>query len=128
MRRRDCWARGTGVLLVLLLQNAAWAAGTERNGFVLEPASIAKEEILAGLPRRDAIPALDHPTTLPAGEADWSDDETVLGVVVAGKARAYPVAILNWHELVNDTLAGEPILVSFCPLCGTGLVFDSTLR
>jgi hypothetical protein len=110
------------MLLVLLLQNAAWAV--ERNGFALEPASISEAEILAGLPRRDAIPALDHPSVLPAAEANWRDDEPVLGIVVGGEARAYPVAILNWHELVNDTIDGEPILVSFCPLCGTGLVFD----
>jgi hypothetical protein len=109
---------------VLLLGNAAWAAGPTRNGFLLEPASIPAEEVLAGGPRRDGIPALDHPSVLSAAEADWSDDEPVLGVVVAGEARAYPVAILNWHELANDTLGGEPILVSFCPLCGTGLVFD----
>ena len=123
MKRRD-WAGCSGALLVLLLGNAAWAAGPTRNGFVLEPASIPAEEILAGGPRRDGIPALDHPSVLRAADADWSDDEPVLGVVVAGEARAYPVAILNWHELVNDTLGGEPILVSFCPLCGTGLVFD----
>lgn len=122
--RREARAVGAGGLLLLLLQHAAWAAGTERNGFALEPASISEAEIVAGLPRRDAIPALDHPSLLPAAEAEWSDDEPVLGIVVAGEARAYPVAILNWHELVNDTIAGEPILVSFCPLCGTGLVFD----
>ena len=51
--------------------------------------------------------------TRPAAQADWSDDERILGVVVAGQARAYPVAILNWHELVNDTLGGEPILVGY---------------
>jgi hypothetical protein len=95
-----------------------------RNGFPLEPGSIPASEILAGGPPRDGIPALDHPSTLRAAQADWSDDERVLGVVAAGRARAYPVAILNWHELVNDTLGGEPILVSFCPLCGTGMVFD----
>jgi hypothetical protein len=95
-----------------------------RNGFTLEPASIPLEEILAGGPPRDGIPALDHPPSLRASEASWGDDEPVLGVVVGGEARAYPVAILNWHELVNDTLGGEPILVSFCPLCGTGMVFD----
>jgi hypothetical protein len=106
------------------MQNPVWATGPERNGFVLEPASVPAEEILAGGPRRDGIPALDHPSVLRAAEADWTDDEPVLGVAVAGEARAYPVAILNWHELVNDTLGGEPILVSFCPLCGTGLVFD----
>jgi hypothetical protein len=82
------------------------------------------EEILAGGPPRDGIPALDHPPFLRAPEASWGDDEPVLGAVVRGEARAYPVAVLNWHELVNDTLGGEPILVSFCPLCGTGLVFD----
>ena len=128
-----------GVLLAICAQNVAFAAKpaddqraddrradheSVRNGFVLEPASIPAAEILGGGPPRDGIPALDHPTTLTAAQADWSDDEIVLGVVVAGQARAYPVAILNWHELVNDNVGGEPILVSFCPLCGTGMVFD----
>jgi hypothetical protein len=48
----------------------------------------------------------------------------VIGVQIAGEARAYPLAILNWHELVNDSLGGKSILVSYCPLCGTGMVFD----
>lgn len=95
-----------------------------RNGFVLEPASIPASEIVAGGPSRDGIPALDRVATIPASQADWAEDDLVLGIVVAGEARAYPVAILNWHELVNDTLGGKPILVSFCPLCGTGMVFD----
>jgi hypothetical protein len=114
---------------VTALAGLVWiavATGAEpvRNGFVLEPAAVPAVEILAGGPARDGIPALDQPRTLPAAAADWSDDERMLGVVVGGEARAYPVAILNWHELVNDTLGGRPILVSFCPLCGTGLVFD----
>ena len=124
MRCRGARAGWSGVLLVLLLQEGALAAGPVRNGFVLEPASIPASEVLAGGPARDGIPALELPSTVPAAQADWSDDELVLGVIVEGEARAYPVAILDWHELVNDTLGGEPILVSFCPLCGTGLVFD----
>ncbi len=124
MTRRGVWSGAVGILLTVLLHVAPSAAEPVRNGFVLEPASIPASEILAGGPPRDGIPALDRPTTLTAAQADWSDDELVLGVVVAGQARAYPVAILNWHELVNDTLGGEPILVSFCPLCGTGMVFD----
>jgi hypothetical protein len=48
----------------------------------------------------------------------------VIGVARNGEARAYPLDLLNWHELVNDTLGGLPILVSFCPLCGTGIAFD----
>lgn len=114
----------SGALLFLALQATASAAGPERNGFVLEPAGIPVAEILAGGPPRDGIPALDHPETVCAAQADWADDELVLGIVAGGVARAYPVALLNWHELVNDTLGGDPILVSFCPLCGTGMVFD----
>lgn len=112
---------GAGVVLVGV--SAAWAEA-KRNGFVLEPGSIPAAEILAGGPPRDGIPALDSPHTVAADDAPWRDDELILGVVAGGEARAYPVAILNWHELVNDTLGGEPILVSFCPLCGTGMVFD----
>jgi hypothetical protein len=59
-----------------------------------------------------------------AERSPWSLDETVLGVAVGGEARAYPIAILVWHELVNDVLGGSPILVSYCPLCGTGIVFN----
>ncbi|MEX2206454.1 MAG: DUF3179 domain-containing protein [Myxococcota bacterium] len=95
-----------------------------RNGFALSPASIPAHEIISGGPGRDGIPALDHPATERAGASSWNDDEPVLALVIGDQARAYPVAILNWHEIVNDTLGGVPILVSFCPLCGTGLVFD----
>jgi hypothetical protein len=95
-----------------------------RNGFSLEPANIPIDEILKGGPPRDAIPALDHPSFLPPAEAPWDDADLVLGVEWKGEARAYPIAILEWHELVNDTLGGRPILVSYCPLCGTGIVFD----
>ena len=111
----------------MLLHAAAGAAEAEHNGFVLEPASIPASEIIAGGPPRDGIPALNQPATLPAEQAGVKDDELVLGVVVGGEARAYPVAILNWHELVNDILGGKPILVSFCPLCGTGMVFDRSV-
>ena len=108
----------------LLLATAAPAAAGEKNGFVLEPASVDAAEILAGGPPRDGIPALDAPKTVAASAAPWDDDERVIGVAIAGQARAYPLAILVWHELVNDTLGGQPILVSYCPLCGTGIVFD----
>ena len=95
-----------------------------RNGFSLEPASIPVDEILKGGPPRDGIPFLDHPAVIRAADAPWKDDDLVLGVEWNGEARAYPIAILEWHELVNDTLGGRSILVSYCPLCGTGIVFD----
>ncbi len=82
------------------------------------------DEIRRGGPARDGIPALDAPPHVPAAEAPWPADATVIGIAQGGEARAYPVPLLVWHELVNDTLGGEPILVSYCPLCGTGIVFD----
>jgi hypothetical protein len=103
---------------------SGWAAAPLRNGFVLSPASIEVAEILHGGPPRDGIPALDHPAHVSATDSPWHDDEVVVGVAWQGQARAYPLSILVWHELVNDTLGGRPILVSYCPLCGTAIVFD----
>jgi hypothetical protein len=110
---------------------AAWTAAADaapaaevKNGFTLDASGVEAAEIIAGGPPRDGIPALDHPPHVPAEEAGWPGDEIVLGVAWGGEARAYPVAILEWHELVNDDLGGRPILVSYCALCGTGIVFD----
>jgi hypothetical protein len=119
------------LLAAALLPLATTARGTaprEYNGFELEPSLVPIDEILRGGPDRDAIPALDRPNYDAAREAGWGDDELVIGVVRGKEARAYPIAILVWHELVNDELGGDPILVSFCPLCGTALVFDRILE
>lgn len=115
-------------LLVLVTPALHRAVAIERNGFNLDPSSVPQEEIRSGGPSRDAIPALDSPPTEKASASSWNDDILVLGVAIDGEARAYPVAILNWHELVNDSLGGREILVSYCPLCGTGLVFDRNLE
>ncbi len=109
------------------LASAAATGPPVKNGFVLDPTEIAVEEILAGGPPRDGVPALDHPAYVAADAAPWPDDAMVIGVVSGGASRAYPIAILDWHELVNDSLGGRPILVSYCPLCGTGIVFDRRL-
>lgn len=107
----------------------AHALGEPRtlNGFVLDPLSVPADEILEGGPPRDGIPALDSPRAGPVGDSTWRDDTIVVGVALGERARAYPLAILSWHELVNDELDGRPILVSYCPLCGTALVFDREL-
>jgi len=120
--------RWIGVSMAFWVGLATVALAAERNGFVLEPASVDVSEILSGGPSRDGIPALDAPKTLEASAAPWEDDERVIGVALGGEARAYPLAILVWHELVNDTLGGRPILVSYCPLCATGIVFDRRIR
>ena len=56
------------------------------------------------------------------------DDDIVIGVTFSGESRAYPIRILNWHEIANDRVGGTDILVSYCPLCGTGIVFDSRIN
>jgi hypothetical protein len=122
--------------LIGLLAVTVWLAGSagaaggaaEKNGFLLAPSSVPPDEILAGGPLRDGIPALFDPPRIPADQAAWGDEETVVGVAIGGETMAYPLAILVRHELVNDTVGGTPILVSFCPLCGTAMVFDRRIR
>jgi hypothetical protein len=76
--------------------------------------SIPLDEIRAGGPPRDGIPALTDPKYLPAGKTDYMhEEEQVLGVFLNGVARAYPTRILSWHEAVNDRFAGKPVLVSW---------------
>lgn len=110
--------------LAVALAGAPVAQARSENGFSLDGASVPAEEIRRGGPPRDGIPALDRPLNRSARQAEWSDAARVVGVVLGAQARAYPIAILNWHELVNDRLGGRPILVSWCPLCGTAMVFD----
>lgn len=93
------------------------------NGFILEKPLIATSEILRGGPAKDGIPAIDSPIFIAADRADFlKNDDRVLGIKISNIAKAYPIKILNWHEIVND---GD-ILVSYCPLCGTGMVFKVT--
>ena len=80
-----------------------------------EKHSVPLGEFMGGGPGKDEIPALDHPPFVPVSEADeWlGDREPVQLVNIGGDARAYPQQVLIWHELVNDTVGGEPILVTF---------------
>jgi len=87
--------------------------------------SVALEEIMSGGPPRDGIPPIDKPAFLPVAEASGlADTEPVIGLVVGGDARAYPLRILIWHEIVNDEVGGIPVTVTFCPLCNAAMVFD----
>lgn len=97
------------------------------NGFDMERHSIPLSEIKFGGPPRDGIPAIDHPRFITATQADLADDERILGLELGGVARAYPIRILNWHEIVNDQIGAQAIVVTYCPLCGTGMAFEATL-
>ncbi len=91
--------------------------------------SIPLNEILSGGPGKDGIPSIDAPVfeSIAAGD-DWLEDrEGVQVVEVDGEARAYPLAILIWHEIVNDTIGGVPVAVTYCPLCNSAITFDRRL-
>lgn len=87
------------------------------------------DEILSGGPPKDGIPALDNPTFISVSEANqWLNTvEPVIQVQVNHHARAYPLQILMWHEIVNDTVGDVRLMVSFCPLCNTAIVFERTV-
>ncbi len=90
--------------------------------------SVPYSEILSGGPPKDGIPAIDEPTFVSVDEAnDWLEaQEPVIMVQAGDDARAYPIQILMWHEIVNDTVGGVPVTVTFCPLCNTGVAFERT--
>ncbi|MDC0737505.1 DUF3179 domain-containing protein [Cognatishimia sp. SS12] len=83
-------------------------------------------EILSGGPPKDGIPALDDPGFIKvADEARIGGREPVITVEIDGATpRAYPIRYLTWHEIVNDTVGGVPVAVTFCPLCNSGITFD----
>jgi hypothetical protein len=118
------------LMLMTSLWGAVWPAQAAplKNGFDLAGSLVPTSEIHQGGPPRDGIPALDDPRFVAAGEAGFLEDtDRVLGLVLGGEARAYPIGILNWHEIVNDQVAGRPVAVTFCPLCGTGVAFDARI-
>jgi hypothetical protein len=88
--------------------------------------SVPLGEFASGGPGRDGIPPIDHPKAVSqqAAARFLSPREPVIVVEQGGVARAYPIQILVWHEIVNDTLAGRAIAVTYCPLCNSALVFD----
>jgi hypothetical protein len=92
-------------------------------------ASVYFDEILSGGPPKDGIPAIDSPSFVTVDEAEaWLQDvEPVILVELDGQARAYPLQVLTWHEIVNDVIGDIPVLVTFCPLCNTAIAFERTL-
>lgn len=118
-------AASMAVALVLPLagpitaQEGEWRTDFSRH-------TVPLEEIVSGGPPKDGIPAIDHPRFVSVRRADrWLEDrEPVIVVEHGGDARAYPYQILIWHEIVNDVVGGRPLVVTYCPLCNTALVFE----
>jgi len=117
-----------GVVWSLVLWGPAAAAPPDPanfNGFDVSAASVPVDAIQRGGPPRDGIPAIDKPRFVSAVQSALAAGDRVLGVALGGIARAYPVRILNWHEVVNDNFAGRAVAITYCPLCGTGMAFDA---
>jgi hypothetical protein len=97
------------------------------SGFDYSRHSIPLDDISDSGPGKDGISSIDNPHFLTVTEADQSlmkNEDRVLGFVSNDQARAYP----NWHEIVNDRVGENPVVIIFCPLCGTGMVFDAYLE
>ena len=90
--------------------------------------SVDLGEIFSGGPPKDGIPSIDAPNFVPVSQVkDLGAQEPVIGLHVNGEARAYPLRILMWHEIVNDEIGGIPVTVTYCPLCNSSIVFDRRL-
>jgi hypothetical protein len=116
----------TTVAGMLVAASLAAKGALELHGFDVSTSLVPADEIMLGGPPRDGIPAIDRPVFVGAGEADFlSDNDRVLGLFHKGEARAYPLKIMDWHEVVNDRVGGDAIAVTYCPLCLTGIAFDA---
>lgn len=97
-------------------------AGFLKDG---HPSRIRVEEIQWGGVLVDGIPALYNPLMIPADEAEYLESsEPIFGIALNGDARAYPLRILDWHEMANDIVGGIPVSLAYCTLCGAGIAFD----
>ena len=87
--------------------------------------SVAFDEIMSGGPPKDGIPSIDAPKFVPQAKyTEAAETEPVITFEHKGDARAYPLRVLIWHEIVNDTVGGLPVAVTYCPLCNSSVVFD----
>ena len=102
---------------------ASWGIERPRTDFTRH--AVPLDEIVSGGPPKDGIPAVDRPQFVPVGGVrDLTDTKPVVAITIGGRSRAYPLCILVWHEIVNDSLGGVPITVTYCPLCNSSIVFD----
>ena len=105
-------------------QPARWKReGWSRTDFTKSRADFS--EFISGGPPKDGIPSIDRPAFAKIAQIrDLSGRDPVLSVTHNGDARAYPLRVLIWHEIVNDVVGGRPMTITYCPLCNSGIVFD----
>jgi len=117
----------TGCWAPIVLEAQAAPSSWQSEGWATDftKRSVGFDEIISGGPPRDGIPSIDDPKFVSVGSVkDLDPREPVIGVEIGGEAKAYPLRILVWHEIVNDTVGGIPVVVTYCPLCNAAIVFD----
>jgi hypothetical protein len=101
------------------------------NGTIVDNTSwsIPTSLVFDGGPGKDGIPALINPPMISAGQADYlNNNDLVIGYKVGDDIRAYPHQILDWHEIINDNIGGQPLAITYCPLTGTGIGWDRMIE
>lgn len=114
---------GLFILLTILKGNSQ----ASLNNFKLTNLKIPLAEIKRGGPPRDGIPSIDKPKFYNSTTSSLPDNDRILGVSFNSISKAYPINIMNWHEIVNDDFDGHPVVVTYCPLCGSGISFDALI-
>lgn len=116
----------SAALFLLFLNEQIYSQKLSGFDTNVEKRSIDLNELIDGGPGKDGIPSIDNPKFVSQQEAEeWLNErEPVIALEINGEARAYPIQILIWHEIVNDQLGGVPVSVTFCPLCYSAIVFD----
>lgn len=113
------------LLVFIFIITSTQTFAVTKNGFDLSNSIIDKNKILSGGPSKDGIPSIDKPKFIDIEDVHYlRDDDIIIGLEHNGIQKAYPTRILIWHEIVNDTISTLDIAVTYCPLCGTAMVFD----
>ncbi|AVR45089.1 hypothetical protein C7S20_07295 [Christiangramia fulva] len=116
------------IILLFALATIQSTSAQQKKGFDLSNSSIPVTEIKDGGPPKDGIPAIDHPKFLQASQVSLGENARILGVYENGIAKAYPISILNYHEIVNDHFGEKPVVITYCPLCGSGIAFKAEVN
>jgi hypothetical protein len=122
-----------GIIIILILYTPnknSEIKNIENNNINEKSPLINISSIISGGQPKDGIPSIDNPKFVSVQEADkWiQDNELVLAIIYKKEKRVYPLQILVWHEIVNDFIADDPILITYCPLCGSGIAYERRIN